>query len=158
MVLNSFRVEQSGDTLNIVDEDGSIYQGKVQAAAAINQSAEATAQLRRQPATPASPSKPGESPTWTAQLNFIVTGMNRSLAQGVVFTGQMQQVAPPQTPNLQIGGTPTPTRPAREVVPTGQVSADAKPASQAGAPSRIVGRAVVGQTNQLDVDALATPR
>jgi hypothetical protein len=83
-VLLSFRVEQTGNTMRVVDSDGSVYTGAVQVAqqasttrATPPKNAPALAQAARTPA-----------PSQAAQNYFFrVAGTNHNLKQNVIFSG-----------------------------------------------------------------------
>jgi hypothetical protein len=101
-VLSSFRIQQTGPQLRIIDHDGSVYTGSLQ-----NQA----------PAVRA-----------TSYGGFRVAGTNRSLNQLVIFSGDFVPLinppAPPQTnlfPNLPLGriggSTPSGTAANRPVAP-----------------------------------------
>jgi len=64
-VLTTFRMEQNGSALRVIDSDGSIYTGAVQ-----------IAQM-----------EPAASPT--SNFFFRVTGTNRNLKQNIVFSGNL---------------------------------------------------------------------
>ncbi|MBE0541083.1 MAG: hypothetical protein IH623_06840 [Verrucomicrobia bacterium] len=95
-VLASFRVEQDGSQLRVVDSDGSTYIGSIELPP-IDRSA-ATAQTRKEAAEPATQ---GQFAVTQADdeakrglplnqaFNFRVTGTNRTLQQPVVFAGNI---------------------------------------------------------------------
>ncbi len=104
-VLQSFQVQQNGGAMSVVDQDGSIYHGSVQPEVATARNELAQAEL------PAAPATPPQSQTQAAPLAgnrqqaaqnyfFRVAGMNRTLKQNVVFTGNL----------LANGGTPQPAQ------------------------------------------------
>jgi hypothetical protein len=142
-VLVAFDVEQVGQQLRIVDQDGSVYGGEMQLADALDGPAtldKSTALAEPAPASPAArrmePSRErivtGVETEQQPANNFAfrVSGLNRSLNQQVVFTGNIvvltngmqlglltnagalggrvqQAPAPPQSPllNSRISGT-----------------------------------------------------
>jgi len=86
-VLNSFRVEQTGSQLRVIDSDGSVYSGSLQTSADVsgqlfaydqNSAARQTLQKTNGANEPAQPA---------AGFFFRVTGTNLTLNQPVVFTG-----------------------------------------------------------------------
>lgn len=94
-VLTSFRVEQSGQRLRVIDRDGSVYTGSLQVAAKTARrrsgevgevlaagAAERAAEGELPPATAAA------EPAWPS-YSFRVAGTNRTLSQPVVFTGTL---------------------------------------------------------------------
>jgi hypothetical protein len=100
-VLASFKVEQRGDELRVIDQDGSTYEGNIVPVTAPSDSAAAryfsdAAQPR--PETPAPRLRGGGREATTLGVNaeadstvqnylFRVEGTNRTLRQQVVFTG-----------------------------------------------------------------------
>jgi hypothetical protein len=98
-VLSNFQVQQSGNALRIVDQDGSVYVGSWRLAnlATINgiagkaglQSSDKQS-LARTPQTSAPPAVALADNLQAAQnYLFHVSGMNRTLKQDVVFTGNL---------------------------------------------------------------------
>jgi hypothetical protein len=98
-VLQSFQVVQNGNAISVVDRDGSVYQGSVQAAATEERKGAAPVEV---PAGASAPLQEAKEVQSVANLQqavqnyfFRVTGMNRTLKQNVVFSGNME--APPGT-------------------------------------------------------------
>jgi hypothetical protein len=108
-VLADFTVEQRGESLMVVDRDGSVYNGFIRAAAtesdgreqsggrakqaaAARQASLAESKAANVTAAPA-PSMVAPSETMAAQQNFVfrVEGTNRTLKERVIFTGNMMQ-------------------------------------------------------------------
>jgi len=148
-VLASFQVEQAGTTLRIVDADGSVYSGSVQLAGAAwrerSAKTEVPAAGRASQARGgvleerAAPGLDSDEPTPRAYY-FRVAGTNRTLNKPVVFTGNLLA-----STNLSIG-----------VRLDGFQNA---PASQGFLPllnSRISGKAVIGSSQVVEIDALPT--
>ncbi len=159
-VLQSFQVQQNGGAISVVGRDGSIYHGSLQLANAAAGNEPAPTESAAAPATPP------QSQTKAAQLAgnqqqavqnyfFRVAGMNRTLQQNVVFTGNFlaNSGAPPtaQTSN-SFGG-----------VGGGGGGAGGNQFRQATANasqqpplfnSRIVGTAVIASTNQIEINAV----
>lgn len=105
-VLNHFTVAQDGDTLTVVDEDGSVYRGNVvplpeATAEGVLGFATRDGGLSRATATATAPvttrAEPGGEVAQGWQ--FQVEGTNLSLRQRVVFNGQFWQNAPPALAN-----------------------------------------------------------
>jgi hypothetical protein len=110
-VLDSFQVEQQGQSLRIVDSDGSVYAGALQLVAPEGEALRELTVRSRQMATTdrqstAAPARPQAAPAQQQQQQqqqqsfdqnwnfaFKVSGTNRSLKQNVVFTGNL--VGPP---------------------------------------------------------------
>lgn len=144
-VLQSFQVEQLGRNMRVLDGDGSVYLGELEILTnAIFTPASRSAATGRLSADRSAP-----QPTAAAELqnsavfNFTLRGTNQTLRSSVVLTGQyFEQTNPPAAPvpasraGLQLPST----------------------ARQQGADARhlIIGNAVIGQTNQLQIRAVAT--
>jgi hypothetical protein len=158
-VLLSFQVQQNGDTISVVDRDGSVYHGSWQLT---------NVTVRNEPAPPgtfAVRAVPPQSQMKAAQSAgneqqaaqnyfFRVAGTNRTLQQNVVFTGNllansgMPQTA--QTSNsfggVGGGGGGAGNQLQQAVTNASQQS----PLSN----SRIVGTAVIASTNQIEINAV----
>ena len=104
-VLVSFRVEQTGNDLKIVDADGSVYTGSVQIA---RQETRSTDSLyvapKNEPATAQAGNRAAQAP---AQQNYFfrVAGTNRNLNQNIVFSGNFVPLT-----NSQLAGNALTTR------------------------------------------------
>jgi len=162
-VLQSFQVQQNGDAISVVDRDGSVYQGSAQpeTAAVRNEPASGgTFAFRTVPAQ--AEGKPGQAAEDQQSANqnyfFRVAGMNRTLNQNVVFTGSFQaNTGTPQAAQISnsfgaFGGTGG-----------GGGRAGTQQVQQAAANtahqyllsnSRIVGTAVIANTNQIEINAV----
>ena len=102
-VLNAFRLEQTGQSLRVIDHDGSVYTGSFQSAGypltdtvSRVDKGTSTARYAEPPVRKAVQSQPqavlGQPFTNsqnTLQYFFRVAGTNRSLNQRVVFTGNL---------------------------------------------------------------------
>ncbi len=160
-VLASFQVEQTGSHLRIVDGDGSVYSGYVQAATTARRAPSA-----RAAATAAAPASrvplDGLEPEKAAGLyskrpasqtySFRVAGTNRSLNQSIVFTGNLLTATNlasslSAATNLSIGG--------------GLGGSPNAPAPLGLLPLlnlQISGKVVIGSGNAVEINALpATP-
>jgi hypothetical protein len=157
-VLNSFRIEQSGDRLRIIDGDGSVYSGfletpasasgRLAGAAALSSSAKAVEMEkapklvttdRAQPAAP--PTNYGAEFKQTTNLYFFrVNGTNLTLGKSVVFTGNLiaTNVLPATNAPTASGGSAT---------------ASAAPAGLQLRNTRLRGRVAIEGTNQSDINA-----
>jgi hypothetical protein len=94
-VLADFQVQQNGNSIRVVDADGSVYDGSLLPESAVAQNAPmpvaapppvvtATGQIERARAITS------RDESQTAQDNFFrVSGMNQTLKQNVVFTGKL---------------------------------------------------------------------
>jgi hypothetical protein len=158
-VLQSFQVLQNGDAVSVVDRDGSVYQGSVQAA---------TEAERKEPAPnlpPGGTPVPPQGETTAGQLIetkqlaaqnyhylFRVVGMNQTLKRNVVFTGSMETI-PGAGSNMQStlggGGGGGAVR----TVQDNQQAATNQQQWQLSN-SRIVGTAVIDRTNQIEINAV----
>jgi hypothetical protein len=147
-VLRNFQVEQSGQQLRLIDNDGSVYTGEIESsqnkdAAPASQApvtAQSAAQFNFQ-----SGIAPADVPSNTAVYFVNARGTNRTLGRDVVLTGNyLEQTNNPTQVNLS-------------------VSAGAQPQTQAQIPLRtlsqarraFVGTAVVGKTNQVPIQAVS---
>ena len=118
-VLASFRVEQAGHALRIVDGDGSVYTGSLQLANANRRARSAKAEAPALALAARAPARalveegaPRLDSDRLAQqtYSFRVAGTNRSLQKKVVFTGNLLTAAnltlwPPAATNLSVAGT-----------------------------------------------------
>jgi|GEM_PF-830464 len=157
-VLQSFQVQQNGGAISVVDRDGSVYHGSLQLtnAAAGNEPAPTE--------SAAAPAAPPQSQPKAAQLAgnqqqavqnyfFRVAGMNRTLQQNVVFTGNF----------LANNGATTTAQTSNSFGGVGGGGAGGNQFQQAAANtmqqsplsnSRIVGTAVIASTNQIEINAV----
>jgi len=161
-VLQSFQVQQNGDAISVVDRDGSIYNGSLQSE---------TATVRNEPASaesPATTATPPQSQTKAAQLAgnqqpavqnyfFRVAGMNRTLQQNVVFTGNfVANSGAPQTAQTSNsfggvgGGGGGGGAGGNQLQQAAANTSQQSPLSN----SRIVGTAVIASTNQIEINAV----
>jgi len=147
-VLQSFQVLQNGDAISVVDRDGSLYQGSVQAAPA--------AAERNEPAPLQSQAKEVQSAVNQQQvaLNYFfrVAGTNRTLKQNVVFTGNLEAI-PGATTNAPptfggIGGA------GASGVGQNNLQASTNQQQRLLSNSRVVGTAVIDRTNQIEINAV----
>ncbi|HEX4265289.1 MAG TPA: hypothetical protein VH597_13210 [Verrucomicrobiae bacterium] len=146
-LLTSFRIEQNGGEMRVVDADGSVYTGTVQMA---NDQPESHAVVAS-----AFKSAPASSMTRTPLQNpaaqnyfFRVTGTNRNLRQNVVFSGNLiplTNAVLTRTNMSAVSGL------------SGGGGGGAMPALTPSLllNSRISGKAVIG--NQTTIDVNATP-
>lgn len=152
-VLANFEVQQNGSTVAVVDEDGSVYNGVVVANDALSENASALAQTRA--ASPkileqSAPQKKAADMNESAQnYSFRVSGVNRSLKQFVVFTGNVvsDSNAPPQQ---NFGGATVQKSNVNQLKQMLKNSAQQSLFSN----SRIAGTALVGSTNLIEINAV----
>jgi hypothetical protein len=143
-VLSNFQVQQNGNALRIVDQDGSVYSGSWRLA-------NRAANTRNQP-TPAPSARSLEDNLQAAQnYLFRVHGMNRTLRQSVVFTGSLLgNFALSQNAQQSfggIGGSFSTNQPQVKSALTNQT------AQLPWSNLRIAGTAVVNRTNHIEVNA-----
>jgi hypothetical protein len=156
-VLASFQLEQTGSQLRIVDGDGSVYSGYVQApglgrrersaragAPAVAGAARAPVEALKQTTASSLDSDRLASQSYS----FRVAGTNRSLNQKVVFTGDLL----PATNLVSL-------LPAASNLSTGRVverypAVPAKPGPLPLLNSRISGKVVIGTGNAVEINAL----
>jgi len=153
-VLSSFEVEQTAQQLRIVDADGSIYTGSIQLAEARPRlrSAEAqhiavgdSSQGKLGPTSAVAFDAAGE----LGQIySFRVTGTNRTLNQSVVFTGSLTAMTNAAaigqvTSNLGATG-------GRSQLPS--APATLLPLVN----SRISGKAIIGRSTEVEINAVPT--
>jgi hypothetical protein len=136
-VLNTFRVQQQGNEIRVLDADGSTYTGKIEQLA---KSAEFDSRItaRRDVAkqTRSYPTKPaGETESAAPQSYFRATGYNVSLKKTLVFEGNYAAL------------------PAQQ--PAKATSNDRERAEQSRDRARIVGMVRVNGEAPVEVDAIA---
>lgn len=172
-ILNTFRLEQRGEQINVVDEDGSAYVGFVQPAEPIQLLRDGTL-TNKQDVTVAVSVGAVEAGGFggVAERNvegrasapvvrprhvggpayfFRVTGTNRVLNQPVVFTGQLLVEPVPET-----SGPETGTRlPARAETKTVIVSGEPRAIVSQAQALRVLGTAVLGQTQTISINAVS---
>lgn len=152
--LGSFRVEQNGDKMRVIDADGSIYSGFVQTS---EEAVRRFAGFGAAPAPAADNRQPAREPALDVPVDtlearsaaaqsyyFRVTGTNRSLRQPVVFSGIL-------TPGASsVTGTQTMARASAVggIAPIKPAGATVLPLSRA----QLRGRVLIG-TNMMDVNA-----
>lgn len=176
-LLTSFKVEQNGDQLRIVDHDGSVYTGNWTPApspgstnapalyadyGAVAAPTQLHDQVKNLPADAVSP--PANTFTYAmAQQNFrfAATGTNRSLQQNVVLSGEIVALNITVTNALGNGAVnlsgnfknnPQGNLQSQQLMPKN---------SQYQLPllnSRIVGTAVLGNGQQVQLNATPTPK
>jgi hypothetical protein len=160
-VLQSFQLRQNGNTISVVDRDGSIYKGSVQLPPAQPANAPASLETQRGAAGLRQQEAKVIQPVVNQQQAlgnyfFRVTGMNRTLRQQVVFTGNVQAISN-TTANAQqtVGGFGG--------AGGGGAGGATKQFQQNGANSpppvwlsnsRIVGTALVNRTNRIEINAM----
>jgi hypothetical protein len=143
-LLTSFRVEQNGGEMRIVDTDGSVYTGTVQLANQEPESRTVVASAFKSAPASSTARAPQQIPA-VQNYFFRVIGTNRNLRQNVVFSGNL-------IPLTNAAFTRT------NVAAVGGLAGSAMPATPPPSlllNSRIAGKAVIG--NQTVIDVNATP-
>jgi hypothetical protein len=149
-LLASFRVEQNGDAMRIVDADGSVYTGALQVAQEESTSrALFSDALKSQPPAASAAKTPAQSQA-VQNYFFRVAGTNRNLNQNIVFSGNLIPLT--NVPFLRtnagaFGGAAG----VRRVTP-----ASSAPISLL-LNSRISGKAVIGNQKEIEVNATPAP-
>lgn len=154
-VLASFRVEQNGDTLRMIDADGSVYTGAVRvgwnetAPGAASNAALADAVKNEQQNQQLLNSIASNVQRQEAQsYSFRVAGTNRALNQNVVFTGNFVPIT-----NVNVFANSGNFGGAAGAQRAIQQNFD----SSVLLNSRISGKAVVGNKSEVNVDATPQP-
>ncbi len=152
-VLISFRVEQAGRELRVVDSDGSVYAGYMQAASAAARRRLSHAEkpaLAKAATAPAREVDSGVMADAAQPMNdayfFRVSGTNRSLKQPVIFIGNMLSLT-----------NAVKTDRARGSFSDGAAGFQGTPAQPAPTlllNSRISGKVVIGDGKETSIEAL----
>jgi hypothetical protein len=153
-VMQSFQVLQNGDAISVVDRDGSVYQGSIQVAAAVEHNepvpapGEAVVPLQIQTRT-------GPSAVNGLSANqyyfFRVAGTNRTLKQNVVFSGNMEAIPGASANGQQTFGGGGGGGSAGNQLP--QTTANASQQNWR-LNSRIVGTVIIDDTNRIEINAV----
>ena len=159
-VLANFQVQQNGNTIRVVDADGSVYDGSLQPESAFIQdspvqtgtaasSGEVAAQNERQNTVAT------RDELQTAQNCFFrVTGMNQTLKQKVVFAGNLLTLAPATTNASQS----LPGNAMSGVGGYGGMFQSSLTNQLPWSNSRIAGTAVIADTNNIEINAVPWSR
>jgi len=137
-ILASFRVEQTGNAMRVVDADGSVYTGAVQVA---EQEGAARAATPKNAPAVASVAIVAAPPQAAQNYYFRVAGTNHNLNQNVIFSGNL----------IPLTNAPILTGAA------GAQRALELPAESLLSNSRISGKAVVGDQKEIEVNATPAP-
>jgi hypothetical protein len=154
-VLQSFQMVQNGDVVSVVDRDGSVYHGSMQVALE-KEKEEAKAMAPGDEVLPAQLSTRADQqrgiPQQAAQNYFFrVAGVNRTLKQNVVFSGTVEALpgAPTNATQTFAGGGIGGGAGGQSNL---QVSTNQQQSLLSN--SRVVGTAVIDQTNQIEINAV----
>jgi len=152
-VLASFQLQQNGNTIRVVDQDGSVYNGFLQPPSAAVQNTPAPGKVNPVTAAPTLDkfANVNGNEQQTAQNYFFrVTGTNLTLKQNVVFIGSLlvisnaaQILAPTVAGNFGGGG----------VNNRSQENLADQPQQLPWSNSRIAGTAVIDDKNQIEINA-----
>lgn len=147
-ILTSFRVEQNGSQLRMLDADGSVYTGAVQFARDEKTLDDSFAMTLKTEAAAAKPVAQAPSPA--QKVFFLVTGTNRNLKQMVTFSGNFipltNSILWTNTFLNGTGGAGGAAGAASEKLPLLLLN------------SRISGKAVIGAGKEIDVNAAPARR
>jgi hypothetical protein len=162
--MNTFDLELTGDRVQIIDSDGSIYSGQV-VTQGVSRLAKAAptkplapaiqikttgGEISRQTGAAAPTVSPGIS--GTPEFHFRVAGTNRSLNQPLVINGQL----------LRVAETPMPADGLSLALPSSspilRSNALARKVQAPHPTLRFLGQAVIGQTNRLEINAVPVKR
>jgi hypothetical protein len=146
-VLASFRLEQNGNDLRVVDADGSVYTGVMQMAREEIPAATFSAPPKIKPSAP--PPVKASTPSAAQNYYFTVAGTNRNLNQNVVFSGNLIPFTNTLHPRSNVGGFGGAMPAAR--------AAPAMPEPWSLSNSRISGKAVIGNEKEIEVNATPAP-
>jgi hypothetical protein len=165
-VLANFELEQDGSSLFVRDEDGSVYKGYFVATTDTpNESARARTQTRvASPRVQEQQTPLNRNSNQAAQNYFFrVAGTNRSLQQNVVFSGNLiansdSPQAPSQNASGGFGGGGGGGGNSAQSKTGNQIQQILKNQGQQSlfSNSRIAGTAVIGNTNQVEINAVPT--
>jgi hypothetical protein len=151
-ILVSFRVEQSGSLLRIVDQDGSVYAGPIQAgnAAFAPTAAQSSGSLGAVPNAklPVATGLPAVSnlSQQPAASVFRVAGTNRTSNQRVTFSG-----------TLTMGGSPVGAFAAKGATAGDRPAAPVQTTNMSLQDLRVFGKAVIGAGQTIDIQAVPVP-
>ena len=148
-ILNTFDIQQEGERIRVVDEDGSTYTGKLEAGteerakvaarrapAVGGVAAPESGAVGQAPSHPKSTSPPTPTVAESNEFRFRAEGFNTRLQKQVVFEGNYI------------------ASPAEEETPQQQRQTK----DQRQAPARVIGRANVAGEPPIEVDAIAVSR
>ena len=157
-VLQSFQMVQNGDVVSVVDRDGSVYQGSVQVP--LEQGIETAKSMSPKEEIPPAQHAvradqvTGNKQQATQNYFFRVAGTNRTLQQNVVFSGTVEAI-PGTTTNALLtfaGGGTGGGGGGGGVQNNFQFSTNQQQGLRSN--SRVVGTAVIDQTNRIQINAV----
>ena len=163
-VLQSFQLQQNGEVISVVDQDGSIYHGSVRPETTTVRNQPTPAETVAERAVPPqgqfkAGQLTGAEPQAAQNYFFRVTGTNRTLKQNVVFTGNfLANSGAPQT--AQTGNSFGPVGGSTGGGGGGSAGNQARQAAANQSQqsllsnSRIVGTAVIASSNRIEINAV----
>jgi prepilin-type processing-associated H-X9-DG protein len=162
-VLANFQIQQNGNAISVVDGDGSVYNGRVLAGDTAVQNELAAGQKLYSPrATPPPPQLQEKAMQMNKNADqssqnyyFRVTGMNRSLQQNVVFTGNMTTISNAGQLGQQMVNAPAGGSGGGNVF---QPSVANQVQQSLLSNSRITGTALINNTNAIEINAVPVPQ
>ncbi|HEV8541622.1 MAG TPA: hypothetical protein VGR78_04450 [Verrucomicrobiae bacterium] len=147
-VLQNFQVEQLGQQLRLIDNDGSVYAGAIEAQQTealpdvrVQTSLKPAAQFGLQAAVAAA-----NIPQNSTVYLLNASGMNRTLGRDVVVTGNYFEQTNVSPANASLTAAPAAPR----------TASPAQAPAQQQVRRALVGKAIVGKTNQLSIEAVST--
>lgn len=141
-VLAHFQVRLNGSAIRIVDADGSVYRGSLLTTGTNAPLTPAKAAMAR-----------AASPPAVQRISFRVAGLNQTLGKNVVFAGGIE-VTPAATASASATSGSLVGSVAGGQFPTN----GEKPSQTEWLPNaRIAGKAVIGRTNQIEINAIPVP-
>lgn len=160
-VLDSFALEQQGTRLRLIDADGSIYEGLVHdsptvATRSAFSTRTVTNRLQESARRTVNGPPPGPSRA-SSQISFEVSGTNRTLREPVRVAGTLffEAItnAPPQSANEPARLSPSASRVQQTTFPGTQALGAGTLVNATSQVLRVQGRARLGATNELEIDA-----
>jgi len=152
-VLAAFQVQQMGDELRIIDNDGSIYTGRLVASDAMRsrytESKDAAATAVRVQSNERSFQPSAGSVPALQNYSFRVTGTNRSMNQNIIFSGNFA----PATNAVSLGAITNSVN----MGIGGALNYGTAQNSNQLLNSRISGRAQIGKGKEIQIDAISAP-
>jgi len=161
-VLTTFKLQQTGNNVKVVDHDGSVYTGTVERFSAAP--ASSSSSLRAAPVENYAVSKaaaPAQNEQNIGGLAFRVTGTNRSLNQRVIFAGNITGVDDVQAQQQTNALTPAQNSPLGQNSVNNQTVYNQNLARrQLNSVNRaqLTGTAQVGDRTQVQINAVPTNR
>jgi len=159
-VLMNFQVQQNGNAIRVVDGDGSVYDGSLLPGSEVAQTTPAPAAPAE--VIPAAARQNEKAKTITSRedsqaaqnASFRVSGMNQTLKQHVVFTGNLLAISNPAMNAQKSFGSVTGMAGGSGGGGGGGQTQSGLAQQSLWSNSRIAGTAVVANTNQIEINAV----